>query len=105
MWRLECPDGVAVLLIEATNSSYLLPEKGLLGPHALFDAAMPDVPAIDAAFRDQQSESAWQVRIKCRGQVSTATFPFNPLDATGWPRGPWACRINVSDFPPGSRHP
>ncbi|HEX9472572.1 MAG TPA: homogentisate 1,2-dioxygenase, partial [Steroidobacteraceae bacterium] len=34
MWRLECPDGAAVLLIEATNSSYLLPEKGLLGPHA-----------------------------------------------------------------------
>lgn len=104
MWRLECPAGAALLLIEATNSSYLLPEKGLLGAHALFDAAMLDIPAIDDAFRAQQSEKEWQVRIKCRGQVSTATFPFNPLDATGWHGDLSACRINVRDFRPVMSH-
>ena len=104
MWRLECPTGAALLLIEATHSSYLLPDKGLLGPHALFDPAMLDVPAIDAAFHAQQSETEWQVRIKCRGQVSTATFPFNPLDATGWHGDLCACRINVKDFRPVMSH-
>ena len=54
MWRLECTAPVAVLLIEATNASYLLPDKGLVGQQAIFDAAMLDVPAIDDAFRAQQ---------------------------------------------------
>jgi homogentisate 1,2-dioxygenase len=104
MWRLECPAGTSLLLIEATNASYLLPEKGLLGPHALFDPAMLDVPAIDEAFRAQQSETEWQVRIKSRGVVSTASFPFNPLDATGWHGDLCACRINVKDFRPVMSH-
>ena len=104
MWRLDSPAGAALLMIEATNNSFMLPEKGLLGPHALFDAAMLDVPAMDEAFRAQQTESEWRVRIKCRGQVSTATFSFNPLDATGWHGDLCACRINVRDFRPVMSH-
>jgi homogentisate 1,2-dioxygenase len=91
-------------MIEACNGSFMLPDKGLLGPHALFDPAMLDVPRMDEAFRAQQTESEWRVRIKCRGQVSTATFPFNPLDATGWHGELSACRINVRDFRPVMSH-
>jgi len=104
MWRLECAGAAAVLMIEATNSTFMLPEKGLLGAHALFDAAMLDVPAMDAAFRAQQDERDWRVRIKCRGAVSTATFPFNPLDASGWHGDLAVCRINVRDFRPVVSH-
>jgi len=104
MWRLTAAAGAALLRIEAINSSYRLPEKGLLGPHALFDPAMLDVPAMDAPFREQQTEREWQVRIKARGQLSTATFPFNPLDATGWHGDLCACRINVKDFRPVMSH-
>jgi homogentisate 1,2-dioxygenase len=104
MWRLESPDGAALLLIEACNASFMLPDRGLLGPHALFDPAMLDVPTMDEAFRAQQTETEWRVRIKCRGQVSTATFPFNPLDATGWHGDLSACRINVRDFRPVMSH-
>jgi len=104
MWRLTAAAGAALLMIEAVNSSYMLPEKGLLGPHALFDPAMLDVPAMDAPFREQQAEREWQVRIKARGQLSTATFPFNPLDATGWHGDLCACRINVKDFRPVMSH-
>ena len=104
MWRLTAARGAALLMIEAINSSYMLPEKGLLGPHALFDPAMLDVPAMDAPFREQQTEREWQVRIKARGQLSTATFPFNPLDATGWHGDLCACRINVKDFRPVMSH-
>ena len=104
MWRLDSIAGAAILLIEASNSSFMLPEKGLLGPHALFDPAMLDVPTMDEVFRGQQTESEWRVRIKCRGRISTATFPFNPLDATGWHGDLCACRINVKDFRPVTSH-
>lgn len=104
MWRLESPDSIALLLIECCNGSFMLPDRGLLGPHALFDPAMLDVPTMDEAFRAQQTESEWRVHIKRRGQVSTATFPFNPLDATGWHGELSACRINVRDFRPVMSH-
>jgi homogentisate 1,2-dioxygenase len=84
MWRLEAKGDLTALLIEATNDSFLLPEKGVAGQHAIFDPAALDVPAIDAAFKAQQTDEPWRVRIKRRGQISTATYPFNPLDAVGW---------------------
>jgi homogentisate 1,2-dioxygenase len=77
-----------------------LPEKGLVGAHAIFDAAMLDLPAIDDAFRAQQTETPWSVRIKRRDAVSVATFPFNPLDAVGWHGDLCVARINVADIRP-----
>ncbi|MBP6514185.1 MAG: homogentisate 1,2-dioxygenase [Steroidobacteraceae bacterium] len=104
MWRLECDEPVAALLIEATNSTYMLPEKGLVGGQAIFDPAMLDVPAIDEAFLAQQGETPWQVRIKRRNAVSVASYPFNPLDAVGWHGDLAACRINVRDIRPLMSH-
>ena len=104
MWRLECREPCALLMIEATNSSFQLPEKGLLGPHALFDAAMLDVPEMDESFRAQQTENTWRVEIKRLNAVSVATFPYNPLDATGWHGDLCVCRINVKDFRPVMSH-
>jgi len=113
MWRLECAAPVTALLIEATNAAYLLPEKGLVGPHAIFDPAMLDVPAIDAAFLAQQElgppgappgSREWSVRIKRRQQISIARFPWNPLDAIGWHGDLAVCRINVKDLRPLMSH-
>lgn len=104
MWRLECSSAAMMLLIEATGSTYQLPDKGLLGSHAIFDPAMLDIPSIDAAFKAQQTEREWQVRIKARNQISVATFPFNPLDATGWHGDLCVCRINVKDIRPVISH-
>jgi homogentisate 1,2-dioxygenase len=104
MWRLECAAPVAALLIEATNNSYRLPDKGLLGPHAIFDAAMLDTPRIDEAFKAQQGETEWRVQIKRRGAVSTVTYPFNPLDAVGWHGDLTVARINLRDLRPVMSH-
>ena len=113
MWRLECTAPVTGLLIEATNSSYLLPDKGLVGGHAIFDPAMLDAPALYDAFRAQQEQGPpgaaagrrdWTVRIKRREQISTARFPFNPLDAIGWHGDLCVCRINVRDLRPLMSH-
>src|SRR5690606_33403563 len=104
MWRMESDGPVSLLLIEATNGSYMLPDKGMLGPNAIFDPAMLDVPRIDEAFLQQQDELEWAVKVKSRGRVSTVTFPFNPLDAMGWKGDLCPVRINWRDIRPLMSH-
>ncbi|ATQ42239.1 homogentisate 1,2-dioxygenase [Caulobacter mirabilis] len=101
MWRLSPSAPTAILTIQATNGHFTLPDKGLLGPHALFDPAMLDTPAMDEAFRAHQAQDGeTAVHIKKRGQVSVATYPYNPLDAVGWHGELAPVRINVKDFRP-----
>ncbi|MDN0084369.1 homogentisate 1,2-dioxygenase [Crenobacter sp. SG2305] len=104
MWRIEPAAPTTMLLIEATGDAYQLPEKGLVGPNAIFDEAMLDVPQIDAAFQAQYGETETKVMIKRRGALSTQTFPFNPLDAIGWHGNLSVCRINWRDIRPLMSH-
>lgn len=104
IWRIEPARATAMLLIEASEGSYQLPEKGILGPQAIFDAAMFDTPRIDAAFRAQQGEMTTRVLVKRCGALSTLDYPFNPLDAIGW-HGDLICvRINWRDIRPLMSH-
>jgi homogentisate 1,2-dioxygenase len=105
MWRLEIAAPIDVLLIESTNASYMLPDKGLVGPHAIFDPAILDAPRIDAPFKAQQSATrGWQVEVKRRGAISRITYPFNPLDAIGWHGELAPVRLNVRDIRPLMSH-
>lgn len=101
MWRLAPASPTAVLTIEAVNAHYSLPDKGVLGPHAVFDPAVLDTPAMDEAFRAHQDQPGEvRVEIKKRGQVSVATYPYNPLDAVGWHGELAPVRLNVKDIRP-----
>jgi homogentisate 1,2-dioxygenase len=105
MWRVDCDGPVTAVLIEATNDSYRLPDKGMLGAHAIFDPAMLDVPTIDDAFKAQQAVAGtWRVDIKRRNELSTVTYPFNPLDAVGWKGDLAPVRINWRDLRPVMSH-
>jgi homogentisate 1,2-dioxygenase len=103
-WRITLAAPLFALLIEATNDSYRLPDKGIVGNHAIFDPAVLDVPRIDAAFLAQQDEHEWRVVIKKRGQLSTVTYPFNPLDAVGWHGDLAPVRLNWRDLRPITSH-
>ena len=103
-WRLECAEPSKFLLIESTHDGYLLPDKGMVGPHAIFDPAMLDVPAIDDAFKAQWDDNEWQVVMKRHNRYSTVTFPFNPLDAVGWHGDNLPVRINWRDIRPLMSH-
>ncbi len=94
MWRIENDLPISVLLVEASGDSYRLPEKGIVGHHAVFDPAMLDVPRIDDGFLAQQTEDRWQVRIKRQGRISRVTYPYNPLDAIGWHGSLLPVRLN-----------
>ncbi len=104
MWRIESQDELSVLMIEATNEAYYLPEKGIVGQHAIFDPAMLDTPKIDGAFLQQQDENPWQVVVKRANQLTTIEYPYNPLDAIGWHGDLTTVRINWRDIRPLMSH-
>jgi homogentisate 1,2-dioxygenase len=104
MWRIQPSAPTTMLLIECTEGTYTLPEKGILGPHAIFDPAILDVPRMDADFRKQQTEDPWKVIVKRVGKLSTIRYPFNPLDAVGWHGDLSVVRINVRDIRPLMSH-
>jgi homogentisate 1,2-dioxygenase len=103
MWRMTPKTRTISLLIEATNGAYKLPERGLLGPHALFDPAALDTPRLDDAFRTQR-DGEWKVRVKRRNAVSTITYPYNPLDAVGWKGNLAPVKLNWRDIRPIMSH-
>ena len=105
MWRLSPAEPTAVLMIQATNSHFTLPDKGLLGGHALFDPAMLDTPELNAAFKAHQAQDGKTVvAVKKRGEVSTVTYPYNPLDAVGWHGELAPVRLNVRHIRPVVSH-
>ena len=104
LWRIDASSAVAALLLEATNQSYGLPDKGIAGQHAVFDTAMLDAPQLDAQFRAQQSDREWRVVIKRREALSTQTFGFNPLDAVGWHGTLMPVRLNWRAIRPLMSH-
>lgn len=103
-WRLAPTQPLFVLMIENTDAAYTLPEKGIVGNHAVFDPAVLDVPHIDEAFKAQYSESQTQVEVKRHEQVSVITYPFNPLDAVGWHGDLSVVRLNWRDIRPLMSH-
>jgi homogentisate 1,2-dioxygenase len=103
MWRLEAAKPTTVLRIEATNGSYRLPDRGILGPHAIFDPAALETPKLDEKFKSQR-DGEWQVTVKRRGQGSVITYPFNPLDAVGWKGNLCVVKLNWRDIRPVMSH-
>jgi homogentisate 1,2-dioxygenase len=103
MWRLAPGGPASLLLIQATGTHFTLPDRGVLGPHAIFDPALLDTPAIDATFQGQ-ADGETRVEVKKRGAVSVVTYPYNPLDAVGWHGDLAPVRLNVRDIRPVSSH-
>lgn len=104
MWRIEPTGECSILMIEAVDSAYRLPDRGLLGEHAQFDPAVLETPKINDIFLKQQSESEWKVSVKRRNEISTIGYPFNPLDALGWKGSIVPVKLNWRDIRPIVSH-
>jgi homogentisate 1,2-dioxygenase len=101
---MDITEPIRALLIEATNDSFRLPEKGLVSHQAIFDPAILDRPVIDDIFLAQQDESQWQVLVKRNDELTTITYPFNPLDAVGWHGTLMPVRLNWRAIRPLMSH-
>jgi homogentisate 1,2-dioxygenase len=78
------------------RGEYRLPDKGILGRHALFDPGILETPEPDP----HQEEGAFQVRVKRDNAYTILTYPFHPLDVIGWQGDLCPIRLNVKDFRP-----
>lgn len=104
-WRIEPAAPTAMLMIEATNGSYMNAERGIVGNHAIFDPAVLVHPTVNEAFKAQQSsDTPWKVQIKSRNQMNYVTYPFNPLDAVGWKGDLSVFKLNWRDIRPLMSH-
>ncbi|MCE3232414.1 MAG: dioxygenase [Rickettsiaceae bacterium] len=103
-WRIECTEPAKILMIEATNDGYCLPDKGILGEHAIFDPAILVTPAINEQFKAQYGEKECHVLLKRNNEISTQIYPYNPLDAIGWKGNNLAVKLGWRDIRPVMSH-
>ncbi|MHA2089357.1 MAG: homogentisate 1,2-dioxygenase [Candidatus Kariarchaeaceae archaeon] len=87
------------LIIEATDSEFELPDRGMLGPTAQFDPAMIDTPTLPTTITRQDEE--WEIKVRRLGEITSIYYPFNPVqDTIGWKGDlcPW--KVSINDFHP-----
>ena len=95
-FRVEPSAPTSVLAIEAADGRFTLPERGLLGHHALFDPAVIEVPEAEAI--DEPGD--FTVVIKRGGCDTRVHYAFHPCDVVGWKGDVAPMRLNVDDIRP-----
>ena len=95
-YRLSPALETTVLVIESA-AEVELPDRGLLGRHALFDHDVIEVPTPDPTPVRTPS----LVKVQRQGRISTIEYPFDPLRTTaGWKGDLSVWRLNVRDIRP-----
>jgi homogentisate 1,2-dioxygenase len=97
-YRVEPATPTELLVVEATGSGYALPDRGMLGRHALFDPAVIEVPEAEAV--DETGD--FTVVVRRGGQDTRVRYGFHPCDVVGWKGDLAPMRLNVEDVRPVS---
>jgi homogentisate 1,2-dioxygenase len=85
-------------LIIETAAEVEIPDRGLLGQHALFDPAAIKLPQLKSSYNDRPGR--WTVMVKRDNELTKLTYGYYPIDVVGW-RGTLTVRkLNVRDFRP-----
>jgi homogentisate 1,2-dioxygenase len=96
VYRLAPSEPTACLVLQSSGA-ITLPDRGIVGQHALFDPAVLDVPELgELPDRDQP----WRLIIQRRGRLTTVTYPHNPITTVGWRGELTVWRLNVADIRP-----
>ena len=94
--RFDGDSDTHLLCVTALEGGLGLPDRGLLGRHALFDPAMLTVPEPEP--HDETGE--FEVRVRRAGETTTLVYPFHPFDVVGWKGDLAPLQLNVDDFRP-----
>lgn len=103
MWRFETSTESSVLILQTRAMRFSVPDRGLLGRHALYDPSVLAYPKLDERFNDQV-ERKWTVKVNRRSQTSLIHYPHNPLDAVGWKGDAVPVMLDVKDILPVNSH-
>ncbi len=90
-----------ILLIESA-SEFEEPDRGLLGPNALYDQTAIKSP--EAEVGSEHGLSEYIVEIKRLGEITKVTYPFNPLDVKGWKGSVYPKLLSIYDICPVMSH-
>lgn len=100
-YKLYLTTPTSLLRIES-RSEFEDPSRGILGPNALYDQSTLEVPT--AALGSEQNLSEYKVEIKRLGKITTVTYPFNPLDVSGWKGSVYPRKLSIYDICPVTSH-
>ena len=100
VYRLAPEQETALLIIESAHE-VTLPDKGILGRHALFDTDVINVPEPRPAT-GQPEQGEWRLKVKRCNRLSTITYPFDPINTVGWKGDLTVWQLNVRDIRPVS---
>jgi homogentisate 1,2-dioxygenase len=95
-------DNPASVLAVESASEFEQPTRGILGPNALYDQTAIFVP--EAAKGSEQNLKEYKVDIKRCGKITSVTYPFNPLDSTGWKGSLYPWKLSIYDYCPINSH-
>jgi len=96
VYRLDPAEASRFLVIQSTDE-VTIPDRGIVGQHALFDPAVIDVPELGEVPR---FDDEWELKILRRGRITTVTYPHNPITTVGWRGELSVWRLNVADIRP-----
>lgn len=85
-----------------SNSEFEEPTRGILGPNALYDQTAKFVPT--AAYGSDQNLKEYKVQIKREGKMTFVTYPYNPLDVSGWKGSVYPWKLSIYDYCPITSH-
>jgi homogentisate 1,2-dioxygenase len=100
--RLAPTSPTRLLVIEAA-SAIGVPDRGMLGQHALFDPAVLEVPTPgEGSSLAADAGGEWRVVVQREGALTSIYYPHDPLDVVGWKGTLSPARLAVSDIRPVS---
>lgn len=92
------PSHATTLLVIECAGEVSLPDRGMLGQHALFDPAVINVPTPEPPSGDSRAE--WELKVKRQGRLTSIFYPFHPLNTVGWKGDLSVWQLNVKDIRP-----
>ena len=97
VYRLLPAEETALLIIESTGEVEI-PDRGIVGQHALFDPAVIKVP--EPAPERHTGTGSFKLKVQRQGRISTITYPFNPINVVGWKGDLTVWQLNIRDIRP-----
>lgn len=94
------PQGRTELLVVESRGEVGVPERGLMGRHALFDPNVIDVPTPERLPDPPGCTGEYELRIQREGEISSVFYPYNPIDVVGWRGDLSVWRLHIDDIRP-----
>jgi homogentisate 1,2-dioxygenase len=86
-----------------TAGELAVPDRGMLGQHALFDPAVLRAPTPgEASSLGASASGEWELRVKRQDAITRVFYPFSPLNTLGWKGTLTVWQLSVKDIRPVS---